>query len=171
MGYRSPAPQTFMIIRTAIPDDAMPMSRVLLDIIAMTGRTRPHDPAFTLSHYIAAPDGIRCSVAVDDDGTVLGFQSLKRAVPGNRYDVPEGWGIIGTHIGPRAHRRGVGKALFAVSRQAALEAGLTRIDATIAADNPMGLHYYEAMGFRTWRQGDGIVQKMVDLTHDAGPRG
>ncbi|WP_294235828.1 GNAT family N-acetyltransferase [uncultured Sphingomonas sp.] len=152
-----------MIIRTATPDDALPMSGVLLDIIALTGRTRPHDPAFTLSHYIAAPDGIRCSVAVDEDGAVLGFQSLKRAVAGNRYDVPEGWGIIGTHIGPRAHRRGVGRALFAVSRQAAIDAGLSRIDASIGADNPMGLRYYEAMGFRTWREGGAIVQKMLVL--------
>lgn len=156
-----------MMIRTAIPDDAAAMSHVLREIIALTGRMRPHDPAFTLSHYIADPDGIRCSVAVDDEGDVLGFQSLKRAVAGNRYDVPEGWGIIGTHIGPRAHRRGIGRALFAVSRDAAVAAGLTRIDATIGADNPMGLTYYEAMGFRTWREGPGIVQKMLVLALDA----
>ncbi len=139
------------------------MSQVLRKIIALTGRSRPHDPAFTLSHYITAADGILCSVAVDDDG-VMGFQSLKRAVAGNRYNLPEGWGIIGTHIAPRAHRRGVGKALFARSLNAASEAGLTRIDATIGADNAMGLRYYEAMGFRTYREGDGIVQKLLELT-------
>jgi ribosomal protein S18 acetylase RimI-like enzyme len=83
----------------------------------------------------------------------LGFQSLLRAAAGNRYDVPVGWGIIGTHIGPRAQRRGVGSALFAASREAALAARLTRIDATIAADNATGLGYYEAMGFRTYRAG------------------
>lgn len=152
-----------MTIRTATPDDAVPMSRVLREIIALTGRVRPHDPAFTLSHYIAGPQGIRCSVAVDSDGAVLGFQSLKRAVAGNPYDVPEGWGIIGTHISPRAHRRGVGKALFAVSREAAIAAGLDRVDASIGADNAVGLGYYEAMGFRTWREGNGIIQKMLIL--------
>lgn len=152
-----------MLIRRATEDDASAMSRVLREIIALTGRSRPHDPAFALSHYIAAPDGILCSVAVDDDG-VMGFQSLKRAGASNRYNLPEGWGIIGTHISPRAHRRGVGKALFANSLKAAYEAGLPRIDATIGADNPMGLRYYEAMGFRTYREGDGLVQKLFELT-------
>lgn len=153
-----------MRIRRAMDDDAQPMSDVLKEIIALTGRTRPPDPAFTLSHDIAAPDGILCSVAVDQGDRVLGFQSLKRAVAGNHYRVPEGWGIIGTHISPRAHRRGVGTALFASSRQAAREAGLTRIDATIGADNPMGLRYYEAMGFRPYREGDGLVQKLFVVT-------
>lgn len=154
-----------MLIRQATEDDALAMSQVLREIIALTGRSRPHDPAFTLSHYIAAPDGILCSVALDDHGA-MGFQSLKRAAAGNRYNLPEGWGIIGTHISPRAHRRGIGKALFARSLHAASEAGLTRIDATIGADNPMGLRYYEAMGFRTYREGNGIVQKLFELTPD-----
>ena len=155
-----------MLIRRATRDDAGAMSEVLIEIIALTGRTRPHDPAFTLSHYIAAPDGILCSVAVDEDHRVMGFQSLKRAAANNRYDVPEGWGIIGTHISPRAHRRGVGTALFTHSRKAASEVGLTRIDAAIGANNPMGLRYYEAMGFRTYRESDGIIQKLFEMPPD-----
>ena len=151
-----------MHVRPAEDRDAPGMSRVLLDIIALTGRMRPHDEGFVRSHYIANPDSIRCGVALDDDG-VLGFQSLVRAMPGNRYGVPEGWGIIGTHISPRAHRRGVGTALFAASRRAAIAAGLSTIDAYIGADNPMGLRYYEAMGFRTYRESSGIVQKMLTL--------
>lgn len=151
-----------MLIRQATEDDALAMSQVLREIIALTGRPRPHDPAFTLSHYIAAPDGILCSVALDDHGA-MGFQSLKRAAAGNRYDVPEGWGIIGTHISPRTHRRGVGTALFASSRKAASEAGLACIDAAIGADSPMGLRYYEAMGFRTYRESDGIIQKLFEM--------
>jgi hypothetical protein len=84
------------------------MSAVLRDIIRMTGRERPSDAEFVLSNYIGNPSGIRCSVALDGAQEVLGFQSLIRAVAGNRYGVPEGWGIIGTHIRPRAHRQGVG---------------------------------------------------------------
>lgn len=79
---------------------------------------------------------------------------------GNRYDVPEGWGIIGTHVSPRGHRQGVGSALFASSRAAAERSGLTYIDAYIGAGNVSGLRYYDAMGFRTYREPDGIVQKM-----------
>ncbi|WP_343525385.1 GNAT family N-acetyltransferase [Sphingomonas sp.] len=155
-----------MHIRPADDRDAPGMSGVLLDIIALTGRMRPHDEAFVRSHYITNPDSIWCSIALDDDG-MLGFQSLVRATPGNRYGVPQGWGIIGTHIRPRAHRRGVGTALFAASHHAAVQAGLSSIDASIGADNPMGLRYYEAMGFRTYREGDGIVQKMLTLPAQA----
>ncbi|WP_233150745.1 GNAT family N-acetyltransferase [Sphingomonas mollis] len=136
------------------------MSRVLREIIALTGRERPNDAAFITAHYIANPASIRCSIAADEAGNILGFQSLVEAIAGNRYGVPMGWGIIGTHIGPRAHRRGVGTALFAASRAAAMQARLEKIDAYIGADNVSGLRYYEAMGFRTYRETDGIVQKM-----------
>lgn len=49
------------------------MSLVLRDIIEQTGRERPNDPAFVVSHYIANPDNIRCTVAIDDGGAILGF--------------------------------------------------------------------------------------------------
>lgn len=156
-----------MLIRPAVEQDAPALSQVLVDIIALTGRTRPSDADFTLSHYITNRDGVRCSVALDADGTMLGFQSLVRAVAGNRYDVPPGWGIIGTHISPHAHRKGVGTALFAATRPAAVAARLPQIDAYIGADNVMGLRYYEAMGFRTWREREGIVQKTLVLIPDA----
>lgn len=154
-----------METRVASLDDAEGMSQVLREIIAQTGRERPNDTAFVTSHYIANPAGIRCTVAIDETGSVVGFQSLKKAEAGNRYDVPEGWGIIGTHISPRAHRRGVGKMLFSSSIEAAEQAGLEKIDAYIGADNPSGLNYYEAMGFRTYRKPDGIIQKVFRVEH------
>jgi GNAT superfamily N-acetyltransferase len=154
-----------MRTRDASTGDADAMSRVLREIVALTGRERPSDADFVARHYIANPASIRCTVAVDEAGDVLGFQSLVRAEAGNRYDVPEGWGIIGTHISPRAHRRGVGTALFAASRAAAERAGIEKIDAYIGANNPSGLRYYEAMGFRTYREPDGIVQKVYVLAY------
>lgn len=152
-----------METRRASIADAEAMHRVLRAIIAQTGRERPSDVAFVTRHYIANPAGIRCTVAVDATGGVVGFQSLVRAEAGNRYDVPPGWGIIGTHISPHAHRQGVGAALFAASRAAAQAAGLTKIDAYIGADNVGALRYYEAMGFRTYRTPEGIVQKVCTL--------
>ncbi len=139
------------------------MSLVLREIIAQTGRERPHDVAFVTAQYLTNPANIRCTVAIDEAGEAVGFQSLVRAEAGNRYDVPEGWGMIGTHISPRAHRRGVGSLLFRSSREAAEQAGLETIDAYIAADNPSGLRYYEAMGFRTYRSADGIIQKLYRI--------
>ncbi len=152
-----------MQTRPASVADAPALSRVLREIIAQTGRDRPHDEAFVLRQYLTNPAGIRCTVAVDAAGVVVGFQSLVRAEAGNRYDVPAGWGIIGTHISPRAHRQGVGAALFTASRAAAEQAGLTKIDAYIGAENAGALRYYEAMGFRTYREPEGIVQKVCTL--------
>jgi len=157
-----------MEIRSASSDDAAGMSGVLREIIAATGRERPCDIAYVLSQYIANPASLRCSVAIDTTGAILGFQSLVRAVAGNRYDVPEGWGIIGTHIGPRAHRRGVGTALFSASLATAVHAKLEKIDAYIGANNPSGLRYYEAMGFRTYREPAGIVQKVFTIEAGIG---
>lgn len=156
-----------MKIRVATPDDAAAMSRVLVAIVAVTGRQRPTDPDFTLAQYIGNPSGIRCSVAVDANGGVLGFQSLTRAVSGNPYGVEEGWGIIGTHIDPRAHRQGIGRALFAASRDAAVRAGLPGIVASIGRENEMGLRYYEAVGFRTQREDDTRIHKALVLPADS----
>ena len=135
-----------MKTRIAAIADGAAMSRVLREIIEQTGRQRPSDEAFVTMQYLDNPANVRCTVVVDETGEVLGFQSLIRAEARNRYDVPEGWGIIGTHISPRAHRRGAGKALFRSSREAAERSGLEKIDAYISRDNPSGLRYYEAMG-------------------------
>ncbi|WP_242154117.1 GNAT family N-acetyltransferase [Sphingomonas sp. BAUL-RG-20F-R05-02] len=152
-----------METRAASAQDAEGMGQVIREIIEHTGRQRPNDVDIVMGRYIADPTSIRCTVAVDGSGNIVGFQSLKKAVAGNPYDTPEGWGIIGTHISPTAHRQGVGKLLFSTTREAACQAGLKKIDAYIGADNPSGLKYYDAMGFRTYRTSDGIVQKVCDL--------
>ena len=140
-----------MIIRPAIPADAAGISAVLTTLAAAGLRISPDDEGFALNNYITDPNRIRCSVA-EVDGTIIGLQSVKHAVPGNIYGVTPGWGIIGTHIHPDAARQGVGKALFAISRQAAADAGIKFIDATIGRTNAGGLAYYETMGFRTYRE-------------------
>ncbi|OAN71456.1 acetyltransferase [Sulfitobacter sp. EhC04] len=152
-----------MKIRQADISDVGQMSDFLTRLREMGKRRNPSDPPFVRRNYIEDPDSIRCSVAEDADGTVLGFQSLKRAVEGNIYDVTPGWGIIGTHIRPEAARRGVGRALFNATLEAARAAGLQHIDASIAADNPEGLAYYQAMGFETYRTPDGLICKRYSL--------
>ncbi len=140
-----------MIIRPATPKDAAGISAVLTALTAAGLRISPDNTDFVLNNYITATDRIRCSIA-EEDGTVIGLQSLKLAVVDNIYGVTPGWGVIGTHIHPDAARQGVGKALFAVSRQATADAGLRYVDATIGRTNAGGLAYYEAMGFRTYRE-------------------
>ena len=148
-----------MRVREAVTGDAMAMSEVLREIVALTGRERRTAPSFIISNYIDHPTRVRCTVAVDEQNNLIGFQSLIRSWPDNPYDVPHGWGIVGTHISPRAHRRGVGTALFAATKVAAEEAGLSKIDAYIGSDNPGALRYYEAMGFKTYREKEDVVQK------------
>ena len=148
-----------MKVRPATRADATCMSRVLEEIKKATGRRRASDPSFVLAQYLEHPDRIECSVAVDEDDHVMGFQSLRRATEANPYGVQVGWGIIGTHVSPRAARRGVGAALFEASLKPARNAGLPMIDATIGEDNDAGLAYYEAMGFRTYRMMDGASCK------------
>ncbi|NSX55018.1 GNAT family N-acetyltransferase [Sulfitobacter sp. 1151] len=151
-----------MIVRDGIPEDVEQMSSFLRELTASGKRTRPDDEAFVLANYINDPDKICCSVA-EDEGVILGFQSLKKAKEGNQWGVEPGWGIIGTHTKPSAARRGVGRALFDMTRKAADEAGLSHIDASIGATNSEGLAYYEAMGFRTYRTLEGTICKRFDV--------
>ncbi|WP_144577466.1 GNAT family N-acetyltransferase [Agrobacterium sp. DE0009] len=152
-----------MKIRPATSDDAAAMAEVQNEIFSAGLRKAPTDVMTVLANYIEHADRIECSVAEDEDGRILGFQSLRYARPDNPYGVAQGWGIIGTHVSPRAARKGVGSALFAATRQAAEAKGLQNIDASIGADNLLGQAYYEAMGFTTYRQPHGLVCKAYRL--------
>ncbi|MEM9633049.1 MAG: GNAT family N-acetyltransferase [Pseudomonadota bacterium] len=141
-----------MIVRTATRADADAMSAILVEIFKEWGSDRRSDPAFVAEYYIEHPDNVRCSVISDAEGNVFGFQALKMATEGNMFDLPVGWGIIGTYVSPSSGRKGAGSALFAASLEAARQAGLQNIDATIGKANTIGQAYYEAMGFRTYRE-------------------
>ena len=139
------------------------MSEMLRLLVAAGKRSSPADEAFVLGHYIDNPNPIRCSLAEDDDGSILGFQSLVRAIEGNRYGTPVGWGIIGTHVSPLSARRGTGSRLFEVTKTAVIHAGIEAIEAFIGEKNAEALAYYEKMGFRTYRLADGAVCKAYRL--------
>ena len=140
------------------------MSGILTAILESWDSDRPRSPAHVLSNYIAHPERIRCSVAQAEDGALLGFQSLKRATPGNPYGLPRGWGIIGTYVSEAAGRRGVGKALWAASLQAARTDGIEQIEAAIGADNHAAQQYYAALGFERYETRPGVVCKRYRIT-------
>lgn len=152
-----------MKVRQAATNDITEISTFLQELTALGKRISPDDHEFVRSRYIESPDNISCLVAVGDDQTILGLQVLLRASEGNIYGVTPGWGIIGTHVRPSVARRGVGKAVFSATRQAAKRVGLRKIDASIAATNTEGLAYYDAMGFRTYRTPDGKVCKYFEV--------
>ncbi|MES0884707.1 GNAT family N-acetyltransferase [Roseibium sp. SCP14] len=148
-----------MIVRKATRVDADAMSAVLVEIFEEWGSDRQSDPEFVTAYYIEHLDNVRCSVISDDEGNVFGFQALKMATDGNMFDLPVGWGIIGTYVSLSSSRKGAGSALFASSLEAARQAGLQNIDATIGKTNTIGQAYYEAMGFRTYRELPSVVGK------------
>jgi GNAT superfamily N-acetyltransferase len=152
-----------MRIRQARADDAMAMDTVLAPILVRWGSDRPRGPEHVLSHYIRHPARISCCVA-ETGGSIVGFQSLKRAMAGNPYDLPEGWGIIGTYVSAAAAGQGVGRVLFAESLRAAKASGLAWIDATIGTANAEGLGYYAALGFEDWRDLNGATGKRLCVT-------
>lgn len=151
-----------MIVREATQADVPQICTFLRELTAAGKRTRPDDETFVSESYVGGPDNVSCAVA-EIDGEVMGIQVLFVAQSGNQWDVPAGWGGVGTHVSPRAARKGVGKALFNATRQAAEKAGLVHIDASIGKDNTEGLGYYEAMGFRTYRTTDRLICKKFDV--------
>lgn len=152
-------------VRAAKAGDACEMSAILAEILTQWASDRPRSPSHIRAFYIEHPDQISCAVAVNGAGDVLGFQSLKRAVENNPYDVAPGWGIIGTYVKPGLGRSGIGAALFAVSAQAAKLAGLSKIDATIGKGNVIALGYYESLGFRTYHTKSRAVCKRYRVGH------
>ena len=143
------------------------MSNVLEDLLVAGRRTKRADADFVAAHYLEHAHRVNCFVAIGDDGTLLGFQSLKRAAEGNPYETPVGWGIIGTHVRPAAARMGVGSQLFAATLEAARKAKLPAIEAYIGEQNAAALAYYEALGFRTYRRSDGVVCKAFQISRSS----
>lgn len=150
-------------LRDVRESDGDGLTDVLSEIFKAGKRQTAGGKDFVRERYIQDPQRIRCTVAVNLDGRILGFQFLKEAEKNNLYGTPVGWGVIGTHIRPSAARMGIGRKLFACSLEAARTHGLPAIDATIGAGNTEGLAYYEAMGFWTYRTQDGSVSKVYRI--------
>lgn len=159
-----------MIIRKATPADAPAMTELQNAIIALGGTTayqQPRDVDELREDYITAPEALCCHVALDEDGTLLGFQAVGRW-PG----LPEGWADIGTFVTPDRQRSGAGAALFEATVAALRAIGVTTLNATIRADNRPGLGYYARRGFTDyasdpdWALDDGRVVGRVSRRFD-----
>ena len=150
-------------IAKATPKDAPAMSAIFARIMVAQQSDRPSDPEYIRAFYIEHADIIRCSIAFDTSNKLMGFQVLRHALPDNPYGVTPGWGIIGTYVNPHNSRTGIGSALFEATKKAAIQANLTKIDATIGANNTAGLAYYNAMGFSTYQKKPELVCKLYEV--------
>jgi L-amino acid N-acyltransferase YncA len=154
-------------IRDVAAADAPELAELLNAVIAQGGTTALEDP-FTperLSQtYLVGPDVHCCFVAIDTaTGRLEGFQTL-----GRYPSLPDDIGDIGTFARIDGKQRGVGSALFAVTRDRARQLGLTALNATIRADNVGGLAFYGKMGFQDHSVTPGRPLKdgrLVDRVH------
>jgi len=131
--------------RPVTADDAAELADLLNAVIAAGGTTAlevPFTPEALDEAYLTGPNVLCCCVAEDEDGTLLGFQTLGR-YPG----LPDDVGDIATFARVGGTQRGIGSALFAATQSRAAELGLSAINATIRADNTGGLTFYARQGF------------------------
>ena len=139
---------TGLVVRAAREGDAQAMADILNPLIeegtstAMVGVQTAADWRALAAGEIARS---ACFVA-EVDGAVVGFQYIEPSELAPDTDC----GIASfARIG--GGRRGVGRALFAKTVEAARALGFARIGATIRADNVSGLAFYSKVGFRDER--------------------
>jgi len=148
-------------IRPARAADAPALCALLNRIIAIGGTTAletPLTPERFAAGFLEGPRFLCCFVAEaegeaeggaggGESGALLGFQALERSPK-----LPADWGDIATFAQVQPKVPGVGRALFAATRDQARALGLTAINATIRADNHGGLAFYGKMGFEDWKR-------------------
>lgn len=138
-----------ILVRPATWSDA-PALTTILNAIIEKGGTTAHQHRFSETRftddYLTGPAAIACHVA-EIDGRTVGFQVL-----GYWPGLPEGWSDIGTFLNEDARGTGAGNALFQVTSAVAKDLGHVAINATIRADNHLGLGYYRRLGFVEYAQ-------------------
>jgi len=150
-----------LTICPAVDTDTEGMRTLLNEIIRVGGTTAitsELSPDEMREWFISGEAVVSCLVEVDSDGAIVGFQSLT-----TYGSLPAGWVDIATFASRARHKSGVGSALFAHTREAALELGFAAINATIRVENAGGLAYYSRMGFETYlvEEGDPQAQGRV----------
>ncbi|MHA1523951.1 MAG: GNAT family N-acetyltransferase [Alphaproteobacteria bacterium] len=156
-----------LYIRAALKQDACAMASILNEIISIGGTTahrQPFDEQSVIKDFISPQLGISCFVAIDGS-CFLGFQALEWSDPNWPGDnpLPADWAIVATFVDARAHKRGVGRKLFANTAKTAKEAGVCFIDATIRKENKGGQAFYQRIGFKKYRTTVESISKRFSL--------
>ena len=141
-------------VRPMMREDVAEACRILNEIVAIGGTTAheiPFSEVLFVQSYLDGADKICCHVALGDQGEVAGFQWL-----GSHEALPEDCADIATFTRRDPVLRGAGRALFDETVKTAGALGFRTINATIRADNLLGLSYYEKMGFRDFSIAHGV---------------
>lgn len=117
-----------------------------------SGGTTAHEDEWDLAtfktYYFDDPEMVHTVLSND---TPIGFQAVFADAPPVL--------TIGSFTDQRQIVRGAGTVMFAATRDAAIAAGYTHIDAKIRADNVPGLAYYSKMGFEDFKVDKGVPLK------------
>ncbi len=161
-------------IRPMMREDVAEACEILNQIIlagGTTARELPLSQALFAQAFLDGADKICCHVALDQDGAVAGFQWL-----GASDDLPEDCADIATFTRRDPVLKGAGRALFGETEKTARALGFRSLNATIRADNAIGLSYYEKLGFSDFSVAYGVplrdgtpvnrISKRFDLTKD-----
>ncbi len=154
------------MIRAARPDDAAGIVAVLNPIIAagvwttLTAELTQDDERRYIESF---PSRGLFFVAVTDDGTIVGLQSVEPFDASTRaFDHV---GVIGTFVDLAWHRHGVASGLFATTFATAPAKGYEKLFTYIRADNEAGLAVYARHGFEvvgTARRHARVAGRYVD---------
>ena len=152
-------------VRRASPDDAAGISAVL-DAVTReriySAIERPWDAEEQRRYMASLSPREAFHVAIDETGSVIGYQSLDRysAILPSMAHV----GALGTFLLPAWRRHGVGQALFDATRQFAAAAGYRKFVIQVRASNRAAQAFYTQLGFAAC--GRLRAQVIVDNTED-----
>jgi L-amino acid N-acyltransferase YncA len=136
-----------LYIRKVAEADAAAIIALLNPIIQLGTYTVMDEP-FSVEDQIEfirsfPPRGIY-HIAVDNNQKAVGIQDV---MPISSSNVFKHVGEISTFVALDAQKQGVGQSLSHATFQAAKELGFLKLRATIRADNPHALSFYQSQGF------------------------
>ncbi len=137
-----------MNIRQAEPRDAAAVADIWNHIIrdtAATFSTLEKTEADLIADFAAKRAEGKAFLVAEEAGEVTGFATYFqfRGGPGYRHTMEHT-----IHIAPRARGRGLGRDLMAAIEDHARAAGVHSLFAGVSGDNPSGVGFHAALGYR-----------------------
>ncbi|MFZ5962758.1 GNAT family N-acetyltransferase [Thalassococcus sp. BH17M4-6] len=134
-----------MILRRATAADAPGIVALWNDVIARTAITFTTEPKTIpgiTADIAARGDGF---MVVEEDGQLLGFATYFPFRGGPGYAFTKEHSVI---LSPAARGRGMGRALMMQLANAARREGVHSLWAGVSGENPGGVRFHAALGFR-----------------------
>lgn len=134
-------------VRRATPDDAAAITAVLTAVVAERTYSAIDRPwsVDEQRRYLEALSGREAFHLAEADAAVVGYQSLDRYssfLPSMAHVAQ-----VGTFVLPEWRGRGIGRALFAATRQFAAAAGYGKFVIYVRGSNAGAQAFYQRLGF------------------------